>query len=30
MYLDSDLIITSGIGSEHGPYQLGEVNEQED
>lgn len=30
MYLDGDLVITSGIGTEHGPYQLGEVNEQED
>lgn len=27
MYLDGNLIITSGIGTEHGPYQLGEVNE---
>ncbi len=30
MYLDGNLSIVSGIGSEHGPYQLGEVNEQED
>ncbi len=30
MYLDGNLLITSGIGTEHGPYQLGEVNEQED
>ena len=30
MYLDGNLSIESGIGSEHGPYQLGEVNEQED
>lgn len=29
MYLDGDLSIVSGIGSEHGPYQLGEVNEEE-
>ena len=27
MYLDGNLLITSGIGTEHGPYQLGEVNE---
>lgn len=29
MYLDGNLSIVSGIGSKHGPYQLGEVNEQE-
>jgi hypothetical protein len=29
MYLDGNLSIVSGIGSEHGPYQLGVVNEQE-
>ena len=27
MYLDSNISIISGIGTEHGPYQLGEVNE---
>ena len=27
MYLDGNLSIESGIGSEHGPYQLGVVNE---
>lgn len=29
MYLDGNLSIISGIGSKHGPYQLGEVDEQE-
>ena len=27
LYLDGNLLITSGIGTEHGPYQLGEVKE---
>lgn len=28
MYLDGNLEIVSGVGSEYGPYELGEVNEQ--
>ena len=28
MYLNGNLEIVSGVGSEYGPYELGEVNEQ--